>query len=90
VTHEENPTAATVYGRPGCVQCQYTTRLMDKEGIPYSYVDVDQDTTAHAEVKDVQQKHGLSMNLPVVVPNTTPSSPWAGFSPDKTRGLKRD
>lgn len=89
MNENETPTAATVYGRPGCVQCQYTTRLMDKEGIPYSYVDVDQDHAAHAEVKDVQSKHGLSMSLPLVVPNSQAASPWAGFSPDKTRGLKR-
>lgn len=77
----------TVYGRPGCVQCQYTTRLLDKEGIPYQYVDVDQNPTAATELKAVVESHKLSASLPLVTHQG--SSPWTGFSPDKIRGIKR-
>lgn len=76
----ENTTRATVYGKPDCKQCEFTTKLMDKEGIPYQYVDITVNEVAHQEVKSL----GYT-SAPVVVADT---AHWSGFSPDKIRKLK--
>lgn len=72
---------ATVYGKPGCVQCTATTKLMDKEGISYQYIDVTLNEMAHQEVKNMGYQ-----GLPVVVSNDLK---WQGFSPDKIKGLNK-
>jgi glutaredoxin-like protein NrdH len=69
----------TVYGKPGCVQCQYTTKLLDTEGVPYNYVDITVNEIAHQEVKNL----GF-LGVPVVV---TDSGSWAGFNPDRIRKI---
>ncbi len=70
-----------VYGKPGCVQCTYTQKALDKEGIPYSYVDITTNEVAHQEVKNL----ATGTALPVVVAG---NNVWQGFSPDKIKGLK--
>lgn len=77
---DKTPAKATVYGKPECKQCEFTTKLMDKEGIPYKYVDITVDEVAYQTVK------GLGYTgAPVVVADSTH---WSGFSPDKIRKLK--
>lgn len=71
---------ATVYGKPDCKQCEFTTKLMDKEGIPYNYIDISINEAAHQEVKNM----GYA-SAPVVVAE---SGRWSGFSPDKIKKLK--
>lgn len=74
-----NSQSVSVYGKPGCVQCKYTTRELDKLNVPYRYLDIEQNEAAHQEVKNL----GFS-SLPVVVTN---SEKWAGFSPDRLRKI---
>ncbi|AGT14050.1 glutaredoxin [Mycobacterium phage Rope] len=74
---------ARVYGRPGCVQCEHTKKVMDKEGIPYEYIDIDTNEVAHQEVKAL----ATGTALPLVVAK---GKQWQGFSPDKIKGLKSE
>ena len=37
----------TVYGRPSCVQCTNAKAHLDKEGVPYEYVNVDENLPAY-------------------------------------------
>lgn len=69
----------TVYSRPGCTRCDDTKRWLDKLGHTYRAVDLDTDTEAQNTVAAL----GFTA-LPVVV---TPTDAWAGFRPDKIRGL---
>lgn len=69
----------TVYGRPGCMQCRFTTRELDKLKIPYVYVDISINVVAEGELKDM----GFS-SLPVVV---SQAEKWAGFKVDKIRSI---
>ncbi|TDH45423.1 NrdH-redoxin [Mycobacterium eburneum] len=71
--------SAVVYGRPGCVQCRYTTKELDRLAVPYIYVDISTDTEAAEAVAATGHT-----TLPVVV---TEGETWAGFKPDKLRGL---
>jgi glutaredoxin-like protein NrdH len=69
----------TVYTTPTCVQCESTKKLMDKNGIEYSVVDLTQDDAAMAMVR------GLGYaSAPVVVAG---DSHWSGFRPDKISSL---
>lgn len=69
-----------VYGRSDCIQCGYTTKELDKLGIEYVYVDIDED----GEAREAVAETGIS-SLPVVV---AAQQVWGGFSPDKIRSLR--
>ncbi len=69
-----------VYTRTACVQCIYTKQLLDKEGIPYSEMDISQAPEVEATAKAAG-----ATTLPVV---TAGDLIWYGFSPDKIKALK--
>lgn len=69
----------TVYGRPECVQCEWTQKWLERLGHAFAYVDIDAD----AEARRTVEAMGFSA-LPVVV---TPSERWAGFKLEKIRRL---
>lgn len=67
----------TVYTKDNCVQCNATKRLLNKLDIPYTEVNVDNDSDAREFIK------GLGfLQAPVVV---TDSDAWGGYNPDKIR-----
>lgn len=63
--------AVTVYTNPNCVQCDMTKKRLDKHGIPYSTIDLSQDSEALKMVQDL----GFT-SAPVVITDT---DKWAGF-----------
>lgn len=70
----------TVYSKPLCVQCDATKRALSKAGLAYDDVDLTKDADALAKVK------GLGyIQAPVVIVND--QHHWAGFRPDKIKGL---
>lgn len=70
----ENQTIATVYGKPGCVQCDAAKRHMDRKGIQFQYFDVTQDENALSVVQDLGYQQ-----VPVLVMGFEHTS---GFDPD--------
>lgn len=73
--------AITVYTKPDCPQCTMTKKQLDKLGIEHTTVDVTVDPDAHAYVTGLGYQQA-----PVVVVNDGERH-WAGFSPDKLKGL---
>lgn len=69
----------TVYSRPGCVQCEWTKKWLDKLGHTYHEIDVDNDPAAESRLISL----GFG-TLPVVV---TPTDRWAGFKLEKLRTI---
>jgi len=67
--------AVTVYTKPSCVQCNATYRALDSRGIEYEVLDVTEDETALATVKELGY-----LQAPVVVAD---GEHWSGFRPDK-------
>jgi glutaredoxin-like protein NrdH len=65
----------TVYTKPSCVQCNATYRALDSKGIEYEILDLSQDETALAAVKELGY-----LQAPVVI---TDEDHWSGFRPDK-------
>lgn len=54
----------TVYGTPWCGDCWRTKRFLHRHGVPYNWVDIDQDTEARAHALALQ---GGTQTIPVVV-----------------------
>ncbi|WP_018633357.1 glutaredoxin-like protein NrdH [Neomegalonema perideroedes] len=69
------PAAVTVYSKPACVQCDATTRALDRRGVAYRLVDLTEDAEAMARVTELGYRQA-----PVVVAG---DEHWAGFRPDK-------
>lgn len=73
---EDTMETATVYSKPGCIQCTMTYRELDKQGIIYNVVDV---TETPAALEYVTGDLGYS-SAPIVVIDD--NNHWAGFRPD--------
>lgn len=69
----------TVYSKPSCVQCDMTKKMLDKNGIEYTVIDITQDAQAYDKIVSM----GF-MSVPVVISG---DQAWAGFQPDKINSL---
>lgn len=69
----------TVYIKPACVQCEQTKKLLDKNGVAYTTVDISQDQEAFDKVVAM----GFA-SAPVVISG---DQSWAGFQPDKINAI---
>ena len=69
-----------VYTQPSCVQCDMTKRLMDREEISYTSIDVTQDKEAYDYVVGLGYQ-----SVPVVVAGDVH---WSGFRAERIKGLK--
>jgi glutaredoxin-like protein NrdH len=69
----------TVYTKPACVQCEQTKKLLDRNGVEYSVVDITKDPAAYDKIVAM----GF-MAAPVVISG---DDSWAGFQPDKINAI---
>ncbi|OBI29046.1 redoxin NrdH [Mycolicibacter sinensis] len=69
----------TVYTKPACVQCNATYKALDKQGIPYTTVDITDDDQARDYVLSLGY-----LQAPVVVAG---DEHWSGFRPDRIKSL---
>lgn len=72
----------TVYSLPSCVQCNQTKKLMDREGIDYLAVQLEERPDLAAKFKE----EGL-LQAPIVVVGND-GRRWTGFRPDLIKELK--
>jgi glutaredoxin-like protein NrdH len=70
----------TVYTKPACVQCNATVKALDKAGIAYEKIDVNENPEARDYVL------GLGY-LALRVVYVSPTVHWAGFRPDRVADL---
>lgn len=71
----------TVYTLPDCVQCNQTKKLMDREGIEYEPVKLEEHPDKAAEFK----ADGI-LQAPIVVVGND-GRRWTGFRPDLIKEL---
>ena len=69
-----------VYTKPACVQCNATVKALDKAGISYQKIDVNENPEARDYVLSLGH-----LALPVV--HVSPTVHWAGFRPDRVADL---
>jgi len=69
----------TIFSKSACVQCSATYRELDRLGIAYTVLDVEQDNAAREQMIDLGYRQ-----LPVVMAG---DAHWSGFQPDRLRAL---
>lgn len=69
----------TVYSKPRCPQCDATARLLDKQGLDYTKIDVTEDAQALEYIK------GLGYQQAPVVIVGDGEDHWSGFRPDRIK-----
>lgn len=69
-----------VYGKPGCVQCKFTVKELEKLDVPYNYIDISVNVVAEERIKNM----GFT-TLPVVLAG---DAKWAGLKVDNIRRLR--
>jgi len=83
----------TIFSKKSCVQCTATYRALDKAGIPYEVIDLQEDPAAfdfvmalgHIQAPVVLVHDG---DWPSFVPTQdNKASHWSGFRPDMVKAL---
>ena len=76
--------SVTVYGKTVCVQCDMTVRVLDKEGVGFTYINMEHDKEAFEYVTKTLGYR----QAPAVVARFPDGSEqtWSGFRPDKIQG----
>lgn len=69
----------TVYTLPSCVQCESTKKVLDKNNLEYSVVDLSTDEKSYEMVKALGYQAA-----PIVIAG---DDHWSGFRPDKLGAL---
>ncbi|AWB84590.1 glutaredoxin-like protein NrdH [Corynebacterium liangguodongii] len=69
----------TVYTKPACVQCKFTTKALDAAGLDYALVDISVDSDA----RDYVMALGY-LQAPVVEAG---GEHWSGFRPERIQAL---
>lgn len=70
-----------VYSKTNCIQCRMTKKELEKLGIEYEEINIEQSSEAESTVRDLG-----ALAAPVVV---RPDGTWfGGFRPDLVRGLQ--
>ncbi|UQY43358.1 glutaredoxin-like protein NrdH [Mixta hanseatica] len=65
----------TIYTKNNCMQCTATKNMMDKLGLPWQLVNLDEEPAALEDLKALGYRQ-----LPVVMAD---EDHWSGFRPDK-------
>ncbi|BCW61888.1 glutaredoxin-like protein NrdH [Arthrobacter sp. StoSoilB22] len=76
--------AVVVYTKPSCVQCTQTFRMLDRDDIFYTKVDITEDPTARDFITRDTADGGLGyLQAPVVYVSAIEGDEhWSGFRPD--------
>ncbi|MBB4734733.1 glutaredoxin-like protein NrdH [Micrococcus cohnii] len=68
-------TPITVYGQPSCQPCRLVQRRLDRDQVPYDYVDL----TQHPDKLEQLRDAGMTQT-PII---ETPTDRWSGLDPDR-------
>ena len=71
----------TVYTKPGCVQCEWTTRKLAERGLIFTEIDA----TQNEEAANMLRDKGIKQ-IPYVV---TDHGAWSGFRIDRIRDIPK-
>lgn len=79
--------SVTIYGKYDCNMCAMTVKLFDREGVPFTYINIEEDPDAF---KFVTHTLGYKQ-APAVVARFPGGSEetWSGFRVDRIKGYAR-
>lgn len=91
-TTKEKPMTAdrdivTVYGRTNCVACRATSNRLDKYGVEYAYVDLDEHQNMAAIHTLAEEAGGTALPIVVVDHPERPRTVWSGLNIEKINEL---
>ena len=72
--------AVTIYTKPRCVQCDATKRALERAGVEYQVIDVNNDSAALTTLLTLGYQQ-----VPVVVAG---DARWSGFRPELISNLR--
>jgi glutaredoxin-like protein NrdH len=72
--------SVTVYTMPDCVQCEMTKKVLTRDGVEFSTVDISTNSEAYELITSLGYKQA-----PVVIAG---ENHWSGFRIDKIASLK--
>lgn len=72
----------TIYGQPDCHPCRLAQRQLDKEQVPYDYVDL----TQHPHMRRQFHQQGL-LSTPII---ETPTERFTGLQPDRIKAAAQE
>lgn len=87
---EDHLDTTLIYSKNNCQQCKRTKLELDKKGVPYQEVNIeeDNDTSFDDYVTYLKDGHDGAMAMPVVVPDARFGlDRWAGLQPGKIKAL---
>ncbi len=79
----------TIYGKNDCPKCTATTRAFDRQGIPYEYINVEEDTEPRESLggrtpfEHVVSTYGREMPVVVVTDDLGYNDWWSGTAMNK-------
>jgi glutaredoxin-like protein NrdH len=74
----------TVYTKNNCQPCRATKRVLDRSGISYTSINVDEEAAVREWL--IERGH-TSSPIVIVGDSAAPVDEWAGFRPDKLETL---
>ena len=77
----------TVYGRTNFVACRATTNHLDKHGVEYAYVDLDEHQNMAAIRTLAEEAGGTALPIVVVDHPERPRTVWSGLDIEKINEL---
>lgn len=76
----------TVFGTVNCMQCKMVGKIMDREGIDYKYINIDEDQEAREKLSLFGFK---SVPVTMVERPGEPADFIQGFRPDEIKKFKK-
>ena len=87
ITRESNPNDTIVYSKNNCVKCKQTKMLLEREGIPFREVNIEESGDMDAYI-DMLKAGQEKLAMPVVYPAV--GDIWSDFRPDKIKQLGKE
>lgn len=91
-TRRERHVTITIYGRPECGQCEQTKKQLQRKGLSYNDINVDEDAEARKLVEDSAEQLRPCTILPMVVVKDSRGNVkvWHGFRYDNIKDLTKN
>ena len=83
-----NPEKTTVYSKNDCMQCKMTKNELNKIGIPYDEINIEESPYMNEYIAFIKNGESGPMAMPYVVPHVLlHMEPFAGFRPQMIKEM---
>lgn len=79
----------TVYTKSNCIQCVQSKKLLDKLGLEYQTVDIEDDEQSYDYIVN-RLGYRAAPVIIVIDDEEETAEHWSGYNPEKIKGLKNE